>query len=264
MKLFSLGHLVAYSIRLSCVRAISYRRDLIADLALSLIGPASALVGLIMIFSQTDQLGGWSFGEALVLLGMFHVLGGFKAALLDPWLGWFPVIAVRDGALDVFLLRPGSPPVLGMLALIRCAVLVQSAFGAVTATVGLTAAGERVSASSAVLCAVALVVGCFVMFFFAKGLAALSLFAASLQLDVFFGSVWQFGRYPVTVYSDPVRVVLTVVLPVGALSVLPAEFLLGQFRYDHFGISVTVATVVMLVSWSLWRSGIRRYSGVAA
>lgn len=54
-------------------------------------------------------------------------------------------------------------------------------------------------------------------------LASLAFWAPYLTPDVLYGALWQFGRYPVGIYRQPIRFVLTYVLPVAFIATIGAR-----------------------------------------
>ena len=65
---------------------------------------SSALV-LGVVFLQADAIGGWTFDQALTLLGVYLLLEGVTAVFLVPNLNRVPEY-VRKGELDFLLLKP--------------------------------------------------------------------------------------------------------------------------------------------------------------
>lgn len=62
-----------------------------------------------------------------------------------------------------------------------------------------------------------------------------------------FVSAWQFVRYPVSIYHQPVRALLTYVLPVAMLSTVPSL--------------VLAAVIAVITTNSIWTVGLRRHTG---
>lgn len=90
---------------------------------LTVLNIASGFVVLSAVYTQTQALGGWGLGEAIVLLGTFQVVSGIFTTCVEPNLSWFAG-HVRDGKLDSILVQPVSS--LFLISLGRCEPLALS------------------------------------------------------------------------------------------------------------------------------------------
>jgi ABC-2 type transport system permease protein len=79
-----------------------------------------------------------------------------------------------------------------------------------------------------------------------------------------FQSVYQAGRWPVSLFPNWLRFGLTFIVPVAFATTVPAEALTGRLGgatlLGALGLAVLLAAVARLV----WRLGLRRYSGASA
>jgi ABC-type uncharacterized transport system permease subunit len=94
--------------------------------------------------------------------------------------------------------------------------------------------------------------------------ACIALWSPGIQLDIFFSSLWQLGRYPVDVYVPWLRGLLTYLVPVGFVSSFPAAALtrgadIGVLMGGILVAALSVATVAVI-----WQAGLRRYTGATS
>jgi ABC-2 type transport system permease protein len=218
MRLF---RLFAASVSLSLVRALAYRTNLVFAALMTTVGVASGLATLGIVFSQTPTLGGWSRDQAIVLLGAYQILSGLLAAFIQPNLMWFPN-PVREGKLDDVLLKPAPSLYLVSLGSCEPLALTQVALGTLVLLAGPRALGTAPSLEQVAGWLVLLAVPLVVTWASRVLVAALALWAPGLELDVLYGALWQLGRYPVTIYRQPLRFILTYTLPVAFISTFPA------------------------------------------
>src|SRR5207237_2082764 len=68
---------------------------------------AAGLAALGIVYTQTRALGGWSLGDAIVLLGTYQIVSGLLATFVEPNVEWFGE-QVKSGKLDDVLLKPVS------------------------------------------------------------------------------------------------------------------------------------------------------------
>jgi ABC-2 type transport system permease protein len=95
-------------------------------------------------------------------------------------------------------------------------------------------------------------------------LACLAFWAPKLQLDVFFHSAWQLGRYPTDVFARPIRVVLTYVFPMALIASVPSAALLRRPQLGVLAGGVLAALGAAVLAGLAWRAGLRRYTGATS
>jgi hypothetical protein len=64
--------------------ALAYRADTVVNILLNLMWLGWELLGLNIIFSNTETLGGWGLGELIALLGVFRLVNTMMIALIWP------------------------------------------------------------------------------------------------------------------------------------------------------------------------------------
>lgn len=249
---------------MSLRRLLTFRVNLVFDVVMSVVWLAVTLATVLVVYTATDTLAGWSLPESLILIGTFQVLSGLKQAFLDPNLSWFPERGIRGGKLDVLLLQPA--PTLFLVSLSSCSplALVQSGLGLGVIVVGLVRLDQLPGPASVAAWLVMIMVGMVITWALGMLLAVLAFWAPKLQLDVFYGSAWQLARYPVDIYPGPLRAVLTYLFPMALIATAPTvvlvrgpdpSLLLGGAAGAIIGAGVTTLC---------WRLGLRRYTGATS
>ena len=84
---------------------MEYQINLLIELLATGGNLAGSLFVLSLFYRSGHGLGGWSWEEALVVLGMYTVLDGIASTLLQPNLSTI-VGHVQNGSLDYVLLKP--------------------------------------------------------------------------------------------------------------------------------------------------------------
>lgn len=254
----------ALLVRVAFREAAQYR----TSLALRSLTEAAAtvldLAAIGIIFAHLPALDGFSLAEVAFLYGTSALAFALAEAFLGPIdrLGWH----IREGRFDVVLIRPVSALVqTATLAFSpqRVARAVQPAVIVLVSCLAVPVhwTPDRVLLVPAmVLCGTVLASSAFVTtaaVLFVAPDASVAV-AASTQ-----GSALA-ARYPMTVYGHHVALLLTVVLPIGFVSWLPALHVLS--RPDPLGLptalrfaSPLVAAAGMAVAAFSWRAGVRRY-----
>src|SRR5215207_5842499 len=85
--------------------SLAYRADTVVSILLNLMWLGWELLSLNIIFSNTETIGGWGFGELIALLGVFRLVHTLLIALIWPNTEKFNQ-SIRDGSMDYTLLQP--------------------------------------------------------------------------------------------------------------------------------------------------------------
>src|SRR3970282_2985237 len=85
--------------------SLAYRPHTIVNILLNLMWLGWELLSLSIIFSNTETIGGWDFGELIALLGVFRLINTLMIALIWPNTEKFNQ-SIRDGSMDYTLLQP--------------------------------------------------------------------------------------------------------------------------------------------------------------
>ena len=99
--------LISVFLKVNLQIAFAYRADTVVNILINLMWLGWELLGLRIIFSNTDTLAGWGPGELIALLGVFRLVNLLMASVIWPATEKFNT-SVRDGSLDYTLLQPAN------------------------------------------------------------------------------------------------------------------------------------------------------------
>ena len=258
------------SLRAFWVTALAAEFEYPTNFAVELLAVALNLAGSVLLlslfFGGDHRLGGWSWQEALVVLGVYTVLEGFTTTLLQPNLSRI-VTYVQEGTLDFILIKPIDSQF--WVSARHC-----SPWGLPGMAVGLALAlwaslqarsGQPLPAGQLVLAVLLLVSGLVILYGIWFVLAACSIwFVKVWNATEVLRSTLVAGRYPISAYPPLLRAVFTVVLPVAFLTTVPAEAFLGQLSPAAVSASLTVAALTLVVSRAFWRFALRFYTSASS
>src|SRR5512142_3580134 len=86
---------------------MQYRLDFLVQGGLALFWTSWSLVPILVVFGNRRGVAGWSFEEALVVIGWFMVMKGILEGAVNPSLASV-VEHIRKGTLDFVLLKPAD------------------------------------------------------------------------------------------------------------------------------------------------------------
>jgi ABC-2 type transport system permease protein len=255
--------LLAAIVSLSLRRGVAFRTNMMFEVAAIALELAAGVATLWVIYSQTDNLGGWNASEAVVLLGSYQIVSGLLWAFVEPNVIWFGN-QILAGKLDDALLKP--VPSLFMVTLGTCTplALFQVMLGAVILVAGVSSIDRMPMAAEWGAWAWLLVAALVVTWATRVLVASITFWAPAFAPDVLYGSAWQFGRYPVSLYRQPVRFLLTWVFPIGFIATLPAQALTRGVGWPVLLAGVVVAGAAFAITRFTWRAGLRRYTSATS
>jgi ABC-2 type transport system permease protein len=255
--------IMAGILSISLQRDLAYRAEIFVRLGLSVLTSVGALVSLGAVYSHVHTLAGWTFGEAVLVAGVFMIVNGLLLTFVEPNLEWFAE-KLRTGMLDDVLVRPVSSMFLTSFATSRPWSLVDALIGVVVAGIGLRSLEGAVTVEG-VLAGIFLIgVGLIAAWAIRLACATVSFWALGLELSVFWYAPWTLGRYPVDAYGRVARTLLTYVLPVAFVSTFPVRALTRGAHGELLLGGLVTAIVVCLAVAVLWRAALRRYTSATS
>src|SRR5689334_4191698 len=76
--------LLSAFLKVNIQMSIAYRADTVVNILLNLMWLGWELLGLSIIFNNTEAVGGWGFGELIGLLGVFRLVQMLMMAFIWP------------------------------------------------------------------------------------------------------------------------------------------------------------------------------------
>lgn len=259
----TLVHVFTLAFSMSLRRSLAFRTNLLFEALASFLGVGAGLAALGIVYTQAETLGGWSLAEAIVLFGTYQIVSGLLWTFIEPNLLWFRGQVV-DGALDDILLRPVPSIFLASLGTCAPLGLLHVVGGVAVLVIGIGRLDAAPTAGAAIAWLLMLGVAVAVAWASRVLLASLAFWAPSVEPGILYSAVWQFGRYPVTMYRPPLRFALTWVIPISLMGTLPAEALTRGVNPIHLIAGPIGAIGAILVVNVVWRAGLRRYTSATS
>ena len=260
----SLLRLLWVFFRVGVMGELAYRVNFVVRLFQSLVELGTALAGLAIVFSYTDNLGGWRPDEIVALVGVYFLVGGVIGLFIQPSMEAF-IESIREGTLDFTLTKPEDGQLLISIQDVEIWELIDILLGLGVLTVALVRLGERIGAGQAAAFAVMLLAGGAIVYSFWLILASLSFWFVRVEnILVIFQSMYEAGRWPISLYPGWLRFGLTFLVPVAFATTVPAEALTGRLDTPTLLGAFALAAALLVASRLFWRTGVRHYSGASA
>lgn len=241
---------------------LEYRLNFLIATLSSLGNLIGSLFGLFLFYRTGYTFQGWSWEEALVILGIFTLLQGFSATFLVPNLNRI-VEQVQEGTLDFVLLKPINSQFWLSARTVSPWGIPDLIFGVVL----ITYAGGRLGLeiSNYVFSAVPLLFGMMSLYSLWFMLGATSIwFVKIYNVTQVLRGLLEAGRFPMVAYPASYRFFFTFIVPVAFLTTVPAEAMLGRSQIAWVIGSGALGLGLVVASGIFWRFALRFYTSASS
>ena len=256
--------LLGLQLRTSALLAAQYRFDFFVDAIISLFWVFWSLVPVVVVFGHRPSVAGWTFDEALVVMGWFTLMKGLLEGAVNPSLASV-VEHIRKGTLDFVLLKPADAQFLVSTAKFEPWRVVDVAgacaiFAVAFHRMGRAPAPGDVLAGLALLaCATAVLYSLWIL------VVSAAFFVVKVDnLSFLFASIFDAARWPITVFRGAWRVVFTFVVPLALMTSFPAMALLGRLGPGTTLAAVAGAAAFALFARLVWQRAIGHYTSASS
>jgi len=238
-----------------------YRWDFLAQFLTDLSFQAVNLVFILVIFSHTTSIKGWTREEVIFIYGYFLVPFAVFTAFFNLW--EFNERYIIKGEMDRVLTRPVHSLVQVMLE----TMAPESLAGSLVGLLIMGWAAARMDLQWTVwdipLFVIFVIGGVLIYGGIYIALTSISFFSDSkTDIQPIMYNIGNYGRYPVNLYHRIIQFVLTWVLPFAFVGFYPASYLLDRDHWKWLAF-LTPAVGVVYFSFGVfcWNWGVRHYRG---
>jgi ABC-2 type transport system permease protein len=256
--------LLGIQLRASLAVAMQYRVDFLVQGGLALFWISWSLVPILVVYGNRASIAGWSFEEALVVIGWFTVMKGVLEGAVNPSLTAV-VEHIRKGTLDFVLLKPADAQFLVSTAKFAPWRSLDVLGGLAIFAVAFHRMG-RWPSPGAILGAVVML-GCATLILYALWILVVSsaFFVVKVDnLSFLLLSIFDAARWPVDVFRGLLRVVFTAVIPLALMTTYPARALLGTLAPLHGALVLLGALAFSAVARFVWLRSIGHYTSASS
>lgn len=242
---------------------MEYRANFLVTTLTSMMVLAGSIFGLFLFYQHGYKIGGWSWAEALLVLGFYNIIDGFSECVLRPNLSRI-VEHVREGTLDFVLLKPIDHQF--WLSMRNC-----SPWGIPTAVFGLILlyyGGNKLDlyATDYLLGVAPMLLGLGVLYSLWFLLATLTIWFVKLyNITEALRSMLEAGKFPIHGYQGVWKGIFTFIIPVAFITTVPAEVMLQNEQWATWlAISAALAIGLFVASRVFWRIAVRSYTSASS
>jgi ABC-2 type transport system permease protein len=256
--------LLSAFLKVNIQMSLAYRADTVVNILLNLMWLGWELLSLSIIFSNTETIGGWDFGELIALLGVFRLVHTLMIALIWPNTEKFNQ-SIRDGSMDYTLLQPVNSMFLVTFSRITVWRAWDLILAAVLIVIGINMSGDITTPLNILTFILLTISGSIVIYSLWIVLIALTFWFTKFDNNVtILQALLDAGRYPVTVYPAWLRILVTFVIPIAVATTVPLQGLRGDLTFDRALMFIGIGILSFIIASQVWRRGLKQYSGASS
>lgn len=256
--------LLSAFLKVNIQMSLAYRADTVVNILLNLMWLGWELLSLSIIFSNTETIGGWDFGELIALLGVFRLVHTLMIALIWPNTEKFNQ-SIRDGSMDYTLLQPVNSMFLVTFSRITVWRAWDLILAAVLIVIGINMSGDITTPLNILTFILLTLSGSIVIYSLWIVLIALTFWFTKFDNNVtILQALLDAGRYPVTVYPAWLRILVTFVIPIAVATTVPLQGLRGDLTLDRALMFIAIGGISFIIASQVWKRGLKQYSGASS
>jgi ABC-2 type transport system permease protein len=258
--------LIVAFFKISSQAELAYRVNFFIRLLHSGLNLLTGVLSLVVIFNQVEVIKGWDMPAALALLGVYLLLGALRGLFIGPSL---ESVAGMDGEIwtgtyDFTLLRPVDQQFLISFRHWRVFALIDLAMAVGVLVYALVLLGAQLTIGMLLSFILTLLAGVTLLYAALLAFSALVFWNPGFLFTWVINDLFQLARYPVGLYPGWLRLVLTWVIPVGLMTTIPAQALVGTLSPWMLVLTLAFTLVAFLVATWLFRQGLKKYTSASS
>ena len=255
--------LILLFVRATVQIQLEYRSGIFGRTLANILSTGTSVMLLWAMFRQVSSVGGWSFDQALVLVGIVTTI----EFVVEIW--FYPSLSkitqyVQRGEFDVLLIKPVASQFLVTFRYLQVLEFTGLLIGLSVIGTGMYRVGSITPINILLL----------VVFMIASIVIIYSLYLALSTLAFWFtrieevaSMIWLHstaGNYPITAFPPWARFLFTFVLPVAFVTNVPAKAATGRLDWDWGLGGLAFAAFALSGATWLWNRAIRSYSSASS
>jgi len=260
--------LLHVQLRMSATTAMQYRTEFLLKGMMSLFWLAITIAPLAVVYGQRPSVRGWSYAEALVVLGWFSLLKAVLEGAVTPSLTAV-VEGVRTGALDFVLLKPADPQFLVSTAKFEPWRVIDVLGAVGIFSYAFHRLGRWPRVPDLLVAAALLVMAILLLYSIWILVVSAAFWVVKVDnLSYLFGSLFDAGRWPIDVFRGvfrgALRFTFTFIFPLALMTTYPAQALLGTLAPTTALLALGGGVVFAAVARQVWKRALAMYTSASS
>lgn len=215
---------------------------------------------MVLIFRQAGTVAGWTMQEAILLIFVYYISGSLVKVFVIPGAEALSEL-VRLGRLDLYLMKPADIRFLVVLGEMQLVEISRFFMMLVLTPWYLDSQMIAVQADQWILFALLVLAASFGLFSIYFSIAALSFWFQNVySVGDLFRETLDVAKRPVDIFQGMGRNIATFVIPVGLVSSIPTQVLLGKIGWNFLLPTLIAVGVLFTLSYFFFQFALRHYT----
>jgi ABC-2 type transport system permease protein len=247
----------------SLVRELEYRANFIAATLSNFSWAVFYLLMILVIFSQTKSVAGWTREMVFVLMGTVFLMTSLHGSF---FFSCFEIPEqVRKGTLDFVITRPVDSQFWVSLRRFKITGIGSMAAAVMMVAYGVAWSGSKPGLNEWAAYGVGLLLA--VMIYYSFGIFLMTLAIYFVRIDnlwVLAETTAETARYPVDIYRVGIANFFVFYVPLGFLATVPSESLIRGARWDLLFVGLVWAVAFFVGARWFWNWSLSRYTSASS
>ena len=248
----------------SLLTELEYRANFLFNIVMSGFWLLWSILSVSIFFQHREQIGGWSYYEALAVLGLFSLMNGIIAAVLRPNVDRL-VESIRLGTFDFVLTKPVNSQFMASVRHLVIWHLTDVVIGLGIILYAVNRLGIPVTLERVFFFATLVLAACIIVYSFWLGLVTLAFWFVRVDNIVeIFNAFYEAGRFPVDAFPRWAQGLLTFVVPIAFVTTVPASAAVGRLQPFYGLYALALALILFTGATLFWRFALRHYTSASS
>jgi ABC-2 type transport system permease protein len=251
-------------VKTSIMTGLEYRANFIGALFMTVFEVLWSAASVLLFYEFTDSLGGWSFHESLVVVGLLFMSFGFLDTVI-----WQNVVNlgqhIRKGTMDFILTKPINSQFHATLQQFRMDRVASIIGGFFLIGYGLANVGAQPNGGQIALFVLLVLGGLLLLYAALIMLGTLAFWVVETE---HFGelvfAILEVGRFPSAALPEPLRAIMTFIIPIAFITTVPAEVILGRVTPQFVLYGWVFALILFYICTRFWNFAVRHYGSASS
>jgi ABC-2 type transport system permease protein len=246
------------------MKDMAYRAHFLFMSGLTALESIMTFLVTTIIYSHIKTIAGWSYYDALVLIGVVMMSYSFSWLFYRGGLNDFDRV-INRGDFDWMLVKPVDPQFMATINRIDIEDAARSIVGIIIISYGLS--GSSLFTIGPRLFLFLITFLCGQMVIYAIYLSFKTIAFKAIQgwaTNSIAYRLQELAEYPTDIYRGSLRVLYTYFLPIIFIATVPAKSLTGKLTWQLFLGSIVAAVLSFVISRAIWKFALKRYSSASS
>lgn len=243
---------------------LEYKSDFVIGVFSTFLTQFCGIFFIWVIFENIKQIQGWTFYEITFVYGLLTLAKGFDMFFFDN-LNALGFEYVREGKLDIFMVRPISP----LFQLVASNIMPDGIglliLGFIVVTKSLIELKITLDFPQIILLIIFIISGAAIisainLIFATTGFKTMNSYIIMSSVN----SLQEFAFYPILIYPKLIGFILTWIVPYAFASFYPADYFLHK-GYEIYSIFTPIVAIALwIIALRVWGFGLKNYTSTGS